>query len=123
MRSITRRVLERYGYSILEAPTAREAREVWCSHREEVALLVTDMIMPEGVTGRDLAEGMRKERPGLKVVFMSGYSKEVVGKETEFFRRNRSHFLQKPCPPGTLLQTVRQCLDEKLPAGLEGRGR
>jgi two-component system, cell cycle sensor histidine kinase and response regulator CckA len=123
VRMITRRVLERYGYTIWEAPTAREAREVWFNHKEEVALLLTDMIMPEGVTGRDLAEGLRKDRPGLKVVFLSGYSTEVVGKETEFFRRTRSHFLQKPCPPGTLLQTVRQCLDEKLPEGLEGQGR
>ena len=61
---------------------------------------------------RDLAEELRKDRPGLKVVFMSGYSAEVVGKETEFFRRARSHFLQKPCSPATLLQTIRQCLDE-----------
>jgi PAS domain S-box-containing protein len=113
VRMITRRVLERYGYTIWEAPTAREAREVWRSHREEVALLLTDIIMPEGVTGRDLAEELRKDRPGLKVVFMSGYSTEMVGKDTEFFRRTRSHFLQKPCSPGTLLQTVRQCLDEK----------
>ena len=67
----------------------------------------------EGVTGRELAEGLRKDRAGLKVVFMSGYSTEAVGKDTEFFRRTRSHFLQKPCSPGTLLQTVRQCLDEK----------
>jgi PAS domain S-box-containing protein len=113
VRLITRQVLERYGYTIWEAPTAREAREVWLSHREKVALLLTDIIMPEGVTGRDLAEELRKDRPGLKVVFMSGYSAEVVGKDTEFFRRTRSHFLQKPCSPGTLLQTLRQCLDEK----------
>jgi PAS domain S-box-containing protein len=113
VRLITRRVLERYGYAIWEASTAREAREVWLSHREGIALLLTDIIMPEGVTGRDLAEELRKDRPGLKVVFMSGYSTEVVGKGTQFFRRTGSHFLQKPCSPGTLLQTVRQCLDEK----------
>ena len=76
-------------------------------------MLLSDIIMPEGITGRDLAEELRKDRPGLKVVFMSGYSAEVVGKETEFFRRTRSHFLQKPCSPATLLQTIRQCLDEK----------
>jgi PAS domain S-box-containing protein len=113
VRRITRRVLERYGYTIWEASTAREAREVWRSHREEVALLLTDIVMPEGVTGRDLAEELRKDRPGLKVVFMSGYSAEVVGKDTEFFRRTRSRFVQKPCSPGTLVQTVRQCLDDK----------
>jgi PAS domain S-box-containing protein len=113
VRMTTRRVLERYGYTICEASTAREAQEIWRSHREEVALLLTDVIMPEGVTGRDLAEKLRKDRPGLKVVFMSGYSTEVMGKNTEFFHRTRSRLLQKPCSPSTLLQTVRQCLDEK----------
>ena len=113
VRMITRRVLEKHGYTIWEAATAREARELWLSHREEVALLLTDIILPEGVTGRGFAEELRKDRPRLRVVFMSGYSAEVVGKDTEFFRRTGSHFLQKPCSPGTLLQTVRQCLDEK----------
>jgi signal transduction histidine kinase len=113
VRLTTRRMLERYGYRIWEAGNAREAREVWRSHREEVALLLTDIVMPEGITGRDLAAELRKDRPGLKVVFMSGYSAQVVGKGTDFSRRARSHFLQKSCSPGTLLQTVRQCLDEK----------
>jgi two-component system, cell cycle sensor histidine kinase and response regulator CckA len=113
VRRITRRVLERYGYTVCEACTAREAREIWRSRREEVALLLTDIIMPEGITGQDLAEELRKDRPGLKVVFMSGYSAEVVGKDTTFFHRTRSHFLPKPCSPAKLLQTVRQCLDEK----------
>jgi signal transduction histidine kinase/CheY-like chemotaxis protein len=117
VRLITRRVLETYGYTIWEASTARKAREVWLSHREEIALLLTDIIMPEGVTGRDLAEELRKDRPGLKVVFMSGYSTEAVDKDTQFFRRTKSHFLQKPCSPGTLLQTVRQSLDAKQPHG------
>ncbi len=120
VRMTTRRVLERYGYTVWEARNAREAREVWSSHREKVALLLTDIIMPEGVTGRDLAEELRKDRPGLKVVFMSGYSAEVIGKDTEFFRRARIHFLHKPCSPATLLQTVRQCLDENKPEGAEG---
>ena len=120
VRMTTRRVLERYGYIVCEAATAREAQEVWRSRREEIALLLADMIMPEGITGRDLAEELRKDRPGLKVVFMSGYSAEVVGRDTEFFRRTRGHFLRKPCSPGTLAQTVRQCLDEKQPGG-EGR--
>jgi len=121
VRLVTRRVLERYGYTVLEAGNAREAREVWRKHREQIALLLTDMIMPEGVTGRDLAEELREGRPGLKVVFMSGYSAEVVGQDTEFFHRTRSHFLHKPCLPSTLIQTVRQCLDEKPPEPQERR--
>jgi DNA-binding NtrC family response regulator len=115
VRRITRLVLEKYGYTVWEACTAREAREVWRNHREQVALLLSDMIMPEGVTGRDLAEELRKDRPGLKIVFMTGYGADAVGKDTEFFRRTRCHFLHKPCSSSSLVRTVRQCLDEQQP--------
>ena len=50
---------------------------------------------------------------------MSGYSAEVVGKDTEFFRRTHSRFLHKPCPSAKLVQTVRQCLDDQPPEAPE----
>ena len=56
VRLTTRRMLERKGYRIREAMSGREALEVWQSHGEEVALLLTDIIMPGEMTGRDLAE-------------------------------------------------------------------
>ncbi len=113
VRAVTRRVLESQGYRIYEATTVREALEVWRSHAEEIELLLTDIVMPQGLTGRELAEQLRAQRPALKVIFMSGYSADVVGKDTEFFRRTRSFFLQKPCSGRTILETVRRCLDEK----------
>ena len=76
-------------------------------------MLLTDIVLPEGITGRDLAEQLRALRPALKVIFLSGYSADVIGKDTDFFRRTKSLFLQKPCSAGTLLDTVRRCLDEK----------
>jgi CheY-like chemotaxis protein len=120
VRMIMRRVLETFKYKVHEATCAREALEVWSRHAGEISLLLTDIIMPEGVTGRDLAEQLRAAKPGLKVIFMSGYSAEVVGKDTEFFRRTRSYFLRKPCPTATLIQTVRKCLDENTPGGVHG---
>jgi signal transduction histidine kinase len=113
VRMITRRVLESFHYKVHEATCAREALEVWGQHHGEIALLLTDIVMPEGVSGRDLAQQLRAQRSGLKVIFMSGYSSDVIGKDTEFFRKNQGHFLQKPFPTGTLIRTVRQCLDEK----------
>ena len=113
VRLTTRRVLESKGYTIREATNAREALELWHSHAGEIALLLTDIIMPEEMTGRDLAEQLWGQSPGLKVIFMSGYSADVVGKNTDFIRRTRSHFLQKPCPSRALLETVRRSLDEK----------
>jgi DNA-binding NtrC family response regulator len=106
-------MLESKGYAIREATSAREALEQWQSHAGEIALLLTDIILPEQMTGRDLAEQLWGQRPGLKVIFMSGYSAEVVGKNTEFLRRTRSRFLMKPCSSRILLETVRECLDGK----------
>src|ERR1019366_6911897 len=112
VRMITRRVLESKGYKVYEATTAREALEVWRSHAEEIALVLTDIVMPQGLTGRDLTDELRAQRPALKVVFMSGYSADVIGQDTEFFRRIKSYFLQKPFSAQALLQTVRDCLNK-----------
>jgi two-component system, cell cycle sensor histidine kinase and response regulator CckA len=112
VRMTARRVLQSKGYKIREATSGREALELWHTHAGEIALLLTDIIMPGEMTGRDLAEQLWSQRPGLRVVFMSGYSAEVVGKNTEFIRRTRSYFLQKPCSSQGLLETVRRCLDE-----------
>jgi PAS domain S-box-containing protein len=112
VRVITRRVLESHGYKIHEATTAREALEVWRSRADEIALLLTDIVMPQGVTGRDLTDELRAQKPALKVVFMSGYSAAVIGTDTAFFQRTKSYFLQKPFSSQVLLQTVRRCLDE-----------
>jgi PAS domain S-box-containing protein len=115
VRLTTRRVLERKGYKVWEATSAQEALELWHSYEGEIALLLTDIIMPGEMSGRDLAERLWEQRPGLNVIFMSGYSADLLGKGTEFIRRTRSYFLQKPAASRTLLETVRRCLDEKAP--------
>ena len=96
-----------------EASSGQAALDIWDKQASEIALLLSDIVMPDGLTGRDLAEKLRAQRPGLQVIFMSGYSAEVIGKDTEFFHRTKSHFLHKPCSPSVLLRTVRQALDEK----------
>jgi len=111
VRSLTRRLLEGFGYRTLEASSGREALDKWGLRAREIDLLLTDMVMPEGVTGRELAQQMRTHRPGLKVLFISGYSPDVSGKDTGFIHQNHSRFLQKPIPPRELLETVRCCLD------------
>ncbi len=113
LRLITRRMLESFGYRVHEAACAREAPEVWGKHGGEIALVLSDIVMPEGVTGRDLAAQLRARKPGLKVILMSGYSAESLGKGTEFLQRSGARFLQKPFETKMLLQTVRQSLDER----------
>jgi two-component system cell cycle sensor histidine kinase/response regulator CckA len=113
VRLIARRVLESHGYKIYEARSGREALELWRSRGEEITLLLSDIIMPGGITGRELAEQLLAQRPALKVIFVSGYTADVIGKDTDFFRRSRSHLLHKPCSPRTLLTAIRRCLDGK----------
>ncbi len=112
VRRLTRRVLETFGYRVLEARSGREALDLSPSQLEQMDLLLTDVIMPGGVTGRELAERLTSERPNLKVVFTSGYSGEVLGHDTEIMRRSKTRFLSKPCSPRELLLAIRQCLDE-----------
>jgi len=109
LRAVTRKTLERHGYRILEAGHGFEALERWKQHQGKVSLLLTDLVMPSGMTGQELAKRLREEQPDLKVIFTSGYSSEMAGREVEL--RQGEEFVQKPCPPDLLLSVVRRCLD------------
>jgi CheY-like chemotaxis protein len=112
VRGLTRRVLETFGYQVLSLASGREALELQPPELAKIDLLLTDVIMPGGVSGRELAESLISQRPDLKVVFTSGYSGDVLGREIEILRRTKTRFLAKPSTPRELLLTVRQCLDE-----------
>ena len=114
MRLVTRITLERHGYRVLEAPDGLAALELWRQHRDAVALLLTDWVMPGELDGRELAQRLRADRPQLKVIYTSGYSPELAGRELH--SRAGEAFLQKPCPAERLLETVRECLDAPLGA-------
>jgi signal transduction histidine kinase/DNA-binding NtrC family response regulator len=111
VRLLTRRLLETLGYTVHEAESGRAALELCHGRGLRMDLLLTDIIMPEGLTGRELAEQLRRDHPSLKVIFTSGYSGDVLGHDTEFVRQTNSRFLAKPCPPTVLLQTIRDYLD------------
>jgi CheY-like chemotaxis protein len=111
VRAISRRVLEKHGYKVLEASSAPEAMALWKANSERISLLLTDVVMPNGLTGFGLAEQLCIDRPGLKTIFMSGYSPGSIGPASEFLRARKGYFLQKPCGAQKLVNTVRQCLD------------
>jgi two-component system cell cycle sensor histidine kinase/response regulator CckA len=71
--------------------------------------LLTDLVMPDRINGRELAEKLWSERPRLKVIFTSGYSADVVGKD--FVLQGGLNYLQKPYEPQKLALAVRDCLD------------
>ncbi len=109
LRKLVGLVLERNGYHILEAADGVAAQSIWAEKHRSIDLLLTDLVMPGGVDGQELAASLRSKKPGLKVLFTSGYSAAIAGRELKLEPGQR--FLQKPCPPEQLLETVRDCLD------------
>jgi len=109
LREMARDFLMDCGYQILEASSGREALQVWGSHRSEIDLLLTDMKMPEGVSGMELAEKMIAEQPALRVIFTSGYSDDIVS--PEMLQRNNARFLPKPYSYADLTKLVRESLN------------
>ena len=108
---LVEKILAGAGYNVLIATSAAAAQEVWREHHDEVDLLLTDMVMPGGFTGRQLAETLRKQNPNLPIIFMSGYSPELRSRDLEI--REGFNFLQKPFSQSVLLRTVRRQLDHR----------
>jgi len=111
VRDLVARVLEKYGYTVLQAASGVEAIEIWHEHKDDIALLLTDLVMPKNMNGRELAENLWADRADLKVIFSSGYSADIVGKD--FKLEPEVNYLQKPYQPQTLILAVRRCLDGK----------
>jgi CheY-like chemotaxis protein len=109
LRELVREVLTAQGYRLLEAEDGVAALNVWEIHRDKVDLLLTDIAMPRGVSGRDLAEKLRKEDPQLPVIFSSGYSQEMIGSNDDTVRG--ATYLSKPYRPAQLARAVREALD------------
>jgi hypothetical protein len=107
VRKLARMILEASGYVVLDARNGREGLALCEAHEGPIDLLVTDVVMPE-LGGRELAEGVLKLRPGMKVMFMSGHTQDVVLKEGV---KKGTAFLQKPFTPIGLAQKVRETLD------------
>jgi two-component system cell cycle sensor histidine kinase/response regulator CckA len=109
VRSSFRKALAQLGYHVLEAASATGALEIWKQQPAGIHLLLTDLVMPGGMTGKKLGEQLLNENPGLKVIYVSGYSAEVAGKD--FPLQEGVNFLTKPFQAQKLAQTIRKCLD------------
>jgi len=105
VRRLVSRTLERAGYAVLVADSAASAAALWS--RTPVDLLLTDVVMP-GVNGPELARRFRADRPGARVVFMSGYAADLIDRAAH---EAEGVFLQKPFTPDELAHRVRQVLD------------
>ncbi|HEY0254784.1 MAG TPA: response regulator, partial [Kofleriaceae bacterium] len=108
VRGFAKRGLTRLGYTVVEASNGEQAMEL--AARSEVQLLLTDVIMP-GISGPELAAKIRGERPTLKVMFMSGYTRNAL--EPNMLEQGRSHFVEKPIAIATLGHALRDLLDSE----------
>ncbi len=111
LRSLARRWLSMHGYRVLEAGSGPQALEVWREHAAEIRLLVTDVVMPDGMSGFDLGEQLAREDPRLGIIYTSGYSPEVAGRREELIQG--ANFLAKPFEMYRLLRAIRSALDAR----------
>jgi DNA-binding NtrC family response regulator len=108
VQRIAARVLSRKGYGVLTAASAEDALTILRDRQGGVDLLLTDVVL-QGMGGRELAEAAVALRPGLPVLFVSGYTDDVVLQHRLVM--DDVHFLAKPYSPDALVQRVRQVLD------------
>jgi PAS domain S-box-containing protein len=109
VRLTTAQLLRRGGYQVIEAASGTEALHLWDHLTRKVDLLLTDIVMPDGITGRELAAQLRSRAPDLKIIFTSGYALNLPGLESELIEGK--NFLHKPFEADRLATVVRDCLD------------
>jgi two-component system cell cycle sensor histidine kinase/response regulator CckA len=114
LRELVAQILETDGYQVILAGSGPEALEQWAGRRGNIHLLLTDIVMPDGLSGLKLAHRLQSEDPRLRVIYTSGYTAGQASEElAQVEERN---FLPKPYRPHTLLRIVRECLDHPGPA-------
>ncbi len=109
LRQMMVQVLRLQGYTVLEAASGIDALGLWKQADRPVDLLLTDMVMPGGIMGGELAERLLSQCPHLKVIYTSGYSPGMAGKDASLLEQR--NFLPKPYSIGKLAQFVRERLD------------
>jgi two-component system cell cycle sensor histidine kinase/response regulator CckA len=109
VRELAHAVLQRGGYRVFEAADGHQALAVWEQCPARIDLLVTDLVMPNGVSGGALAKMLQAKDARLKTLYTSGYSSEIIKGDLPLTQG--VNFLRKPYDPASLLKAVKQCLD------------
>jgi nitrogen-specific signal transduction histidine kinase/HAMP domain-containing protein len=109
LRDMAHTILADCGYKVVEAKSGVHALELWRNHPGVIDLVLTDIVMPDGISGMELAKELLPEMPALKIIFASGYSMDEL--DTDFMRQDNALFLQKPYTAVSLSKAVRECLD------------
>ncbi|MDH4246873.1 MAG: response regulator, partial [Deltaproteobacteria bacterium] len=107
VRLLTKEILESKGYRVLDAGDGAETLEVFKAHRNEIDMVLLDMVMPK-ISGRDVYEEIRAASPSVPVVFSTGYTNQMV--DTEYLETHKLTLMQKPYSPSQLFRTIREVL-------------
>jgi PAS domain S-box-containing protein len=110
VRDFASLVLTKHGYKVLAADSGRSALEVWSRKAEEIDVVFTDMVMPGGITGRDLADRLRQTKPEARIVFTSGYSPSRYGQNQNLLEGLK--FVPKPYNSDKLLGAIKEALTQ-----------
>ena len=111
VRPIVANMLQRFGYTVWQAESGADALKVWQKHKDRIQLLLTDIVMPDGMTGYELARQLQADKPRLKVIYTSGYSADMGGRHSTL--AEGANLLQKPYAPQKLAEILRKSLDQK----------
>ncbi|HEX6972866.1 MAG TPA: response regulator, partial [Vicinamibacterales bacterium] len=101
--------LRHLGYEVLQAGTGEEALRLWGAHRSRIGLLFTDISLPGGMNGFEIADALCASAPSLRVIFSSGYGDEMMDERRQ---ADGMVFLPKPCDLGVMARTIRECFDK-----------
>ncbi len=114
MRALTERILRNAGYTVLTAENGEDALALFEKHGGRVDLLVTDVVMPQ-MSGREIAGQLARSNPSLKVLYMSGYTDEIIDRHGVL--ESGVRLIGKPFAAAEMTRRVRMVLDEELGAG------
>ena len=102
-------MLGEFGYSVIEAVDGEDAVAKFREHREDIQLVILDVVMPKK-NGREVHDEIMALKPAVKTIYISGYNADIVRKKG--IAADTANFLLKPLSPMDLLHTVRRVLDE-----------
>jgi DNA-binding NtrC family response regulator len=111
VRRMTAAILNKIGYSVLIAETPSEALAMFKKEDTPIDLLITDVVMPQ-MSGMELNDKIKAIRPGIKVLFMSGYTENVIVRQGVL--KEDVHFVQKPFSLNDFARKVREAIEDKL---------
>ncbi|MGD0815537.1 MAG: response regulator [Verrucomicrobiota bacterium] len=109
LRDVVFLYLKQMGYRVMAAESGESAQKIWSEQGGQFDLLLTDMVMPGGLSGLQLGELLRAQKPGLKIILSTGYGEELA--DAGVVEEKGFTFLHKPFSNQVLAETVRKCLD------------